>query len=516
MDPIIVEAAKNGKPTAFAGKLRIHSSYNPENEAEKFLKEHMENLRDGAIVVIIGAGLGYIDQKLQEILPQSTLIALHLDSKLYAKRISRKAASLKVKRWHPADSVDIETFLSRALPETSIAGLCILQWPPSLQIRQQVADNVQMALAKIIRRHTGNISCTAAFGRLWLQNSIRNFITTEFLCCPIRSKDPVVLAASGPSLEEAIPLLRRHRASFRLWALPSSLAAISNANLSPDLVVATDPGMWARIHGRYLPANCPVAMPLSAAPLPDHAGAPMLLDQGTPGETIIRLNEPWPAISLPAMGTVAATAIELWKRITDGPLVLTGLDLCWHDLRAHVRPHSFDGWLATRQNRVRPMQQILWERATASVPKRIGRKRVGSVLQTYADWFDSDLREARISRLTRSETPIKLPGIPLIDPKQLGKWKSIAGNAQYVTTQRSPRNKNVRQEMARALLRNWRDRLELPIDRMDSSTLDLMYFLDPGGTLDIRRQSKAKYQEAVEIHRQRVCVIVRKMERLYG
>jgi len=513
VDPIIVGTAKNGTPTASAGNLRIHSSYNPENEAEKFLKGHMENFIDGATVVIIGAGLGYIDQKLHEILPQSTLIALHLDPKLYAKRIGREDDSRKVERWHPAASVDIETFLSRVLPETSMAGLCILQWPPSLQIRQPLADNVQLALAKIIRRHAGNISSTAAFGRLWLQNSIRNFIATEFLCCPISSQVPVLLAASGPSLEEAIPLLRRHRASFRLWALPSSLAAISNANLHPDLVVATDPGIWARIHGRYFPADCPVAMPLSAAPLPDHAGVPMLLDQGTPGESVIRVDESWPAVPLSAMGTVAATAIELWKRIADGPLVLAGLDLCWHDLRAHVRPHSFGGWLATGQSRVHPMQEILWERAAASAPKRIGRKRVGSVLQTYADWFVSNLREARIFRLSLGEMPIKLPGISSIDPQQLGKWRNIVGNGPYVTTQRSPQNRKGRQEIVLSLLRNWHDRLELPVDRMDSNILDLMYFLDPGGTLDVKRQSKTTHQEAVENQRQRVCEIVGKMER---
>jgi hypothetical protein len=514
LGPVIVHPAHNGEPTASAGDIRIHSSYNPGQEAERFLKGYPVVLRDRGTVVVIGAGLGYIDWKLRELKSDAEIIAIHLDVTLHASRINRGPDGPGVKRWYPGAPRDVDTFLAESLPETSVGGLQVLVWPPSVRAFPDAAKNAQEALARIVRYHSGNLSSTAAFGRLWLRNCLRNFVSMNLVAVPVRCPDPVVLAASGPGLENVLPILKRHRPFFRLWALPSSLAALADSNIVPDLVIAADPGFWARIHGRYLPRNCPVAMPLTAAPLPEGGGPPMPLHQGTPCEAAVIQETSWPVTPLPAMGTVAATAIELWKRISTGRLIITGLDLSWHDLRGHVRPHSFDGWLSGMEGRTSPKQEILRERAAKAAPKRHGLKRTGPTLQTYADWFGSGISGGRAVML--GSGGIAIPGVPVVDNTIMRGWKDISGSGPYTNSLAVTLSPEYRRERIRKTLADWIKRLTAPIDSMDADILDLMYMLDPGGVHDIKRSSEPTRHEAEQIHRERVHKILDEMASTYG
>jgi hypothetical protein len=337
---------------------------------------------------------------------------------------------------------------------------------------------------------------------------------TNRLAVPVRSPDPVVLAASGPGLEDFLSILKRHRPAFRLWALPSSLAALADSNIVPDLVIATDPGFWARMHGRYLPQGCPVAMPLTAAPLPEKAGPPMLLHQGSSFEAALLQESSWPVISLPAMGTVAATALELWRRISKGRLLITGLDLCWIDLREHARPHSFDGWLSGQEARTSPKQEILWERAAKAVPKRCGRKRTGGALQTYADWFGSGAGGGQVAVLGGGGMAI--PGIPVVDNSIFKDFKDIGESYPYTKSLPVTLSPEYRRERIQGILAGWIMRLTDPINRMDADMLDLMYMLDPGGVHDMKRSSNLTFHESEQAHRQRVHRILDEMASIYG
>ena len=315
---IKIALAKNGAKTANVGAFRLHSAFNPQREAERFLEPLLGTMRHGCTVVLIGAGLGYLDSILSEQRPDINIVACHLVSELHDNHVNPKAS---VHRWHPRSRQSLSDFFSLFIKEMDVPGLRTVEWPASVHAAPAAAGQVSEALAAVIRFHTGNISTTAAFGRLWLRNCIRNYLAIEKITKPPQGNGLTLIAASGPSLENHLEALKLHRSKFTLWALPSSLLALKHTGIRPDMLFTSDPGFWARFHGRYFPSDIPVAMPLTASPLPPQTGPVVLLNQKSLGEEALSGNA---AIPVPQAGTVAITAIETWRYIGTGPLVLAG------------------------------------------------------------------------------------------------------------------------------------------------------------------------------------------------
>lgn len=473
--------SKTGPLTASIGAFRIHSAYNPPKEALKFLELRMNSFRQNGTVIILGASLGYLDSILAEKRPDLRIIALHLIQELYNHHISKK---MSVMRWFPEGKKNIVNFLFDAISETDLPGMQIIDWPASIQTAPDMARKVSDAISTVIRRYTGNITTTAVFGRLWIKNSLRNYLNINHLTIPSRVNGATVIAASGPSLENHLQTLSKYRSQFNLWALPSSLPALKRMNIKPDLVFSTDPGCWARLHGRYFSRDIPVAMPLTASPIPENSPPPILLNQKTIGENSLLTGNDWPAIEIPLAGTVAISAIETWRQICSGPLVLTGLDLCWYDLRSHVRPHGFDGWFSSRVNRTMPALTTQWSIARKTVPERIGRLRTGFALKTYADWFNDTSFRRPVYRLI-SDNHCQYPN-NFKDVRNVN--SSVFKNFDRVRTLEFHRKPvpipyKDRKTWICQLLDQW--------SRVSTMPSDILYTLDPGGVLDIIRSGTA-------------------------
>ncbi len=500
------------------GSIRIHSAFNPEKEAQRFLDTQLKEIRQRAAVVIIGAGLGYLDRELKKKRPDSTIIAIHLDNGLYHSRIQNSACSNPVRRWFPESEKDIESFLFEALSETSIGGLRILEWPASVKARPRAAEQAGKALSTVIHRYSGNISTTAAFGRIWVKNTLRNYMDLQMVVVPGEVSEPVVLAAAGPSLESTVDILKKYREYFQLWALPSSLPALMDAGIEPQLIITTDPGYWSRLHSRYFSGNIPLAMPLTAAPRQNTDSPILLISQNTPGENYLLKNSQWPRLHLASMGTVAATAIELWKSISTGPLIITGLDLCWYDLRSHARPHSFDGWLASLSGRNNPVNNILWERAEKLAPERSGIYRSGPSLKTYTDWFRQNLPPGRVFRLTpdnSKNSPVLIPGTPDCGP-EIFRDSEKPLLLQSFSLRSSPESFKEKQQKVRKLISRWKASLQTENMKTGNETAEMLYTLDPGGVLELEQSGRLEYPEIRIRHLTRVREIINQLEAVYG
>ena len=516
MEEISIEPGRNGELTASIGTIRIHSSFNPNREARKFLEARLKEIRPKTTVIIIGAGLGYLDRQLAEQRGDLKIIALHLNDSLFKSRIKESGSLQKVHRWHPGNGREIEAFLFEVIDETSIGGLQILEWPACLKAMPDMAENAARAISTLVHRYTGNISTTAAFGRIWIRNSLRNYIELNRYVIPATTTAPVVLAASGPGLEKALNHLQRFRKGFKLWALPSSLPALTRADLKPDLIITTDPGYWAGFHYRHFPEGIPLAMPLSAAPL--FKSFPiLLLRENIAGEEILPSEEFPPHIRIPTMGTVAASAIELWKKISSGPLIITGLDLCWSDLRSHARPHAFDSWISAKAERTNPLNNILWDRARILAPEVKNGYRSGPAMRTYADWFRGNTPPGDVFRLTPGESEkstIVIKGIPDAGPGILESL-AVLKSSEKPQIIESPESPQQRRKRVKSLISNWKGALKSRESANTPPIRNLRYTLDPGGILELERSSRKEYPELMMKHMKRVEERVEQLESIY-
>src|SRR5271157_710391 len=359
--------ARSGAPSMKVDGVAMHSPYDPTREADRFVQETFDGDLPSTVIVL-GDCSGHVTAAVTRARPEALIIAA-----VYSEEIARAAPLRGAASWHPGVPLTFLEFLRVHLGELQIEGLRVVEWPPAARAFPAVSRAANEAVRQVVQELNGSFVTTVAAGRLWLRNSLVNFLHLQpvlagRLCPPGR---PVVIAAPGPSLEETGPLLSETRPAYELWALPSSCPFLLDSRLLPDLVVMTDPGFYSMHHLHFAPPPCPVAMPLSASrgawSLPvggGQAGAPVfLLEQPVLFERALLGAAGVTAPLIPPHGTVAATAIDLALASTSGPVIVAGLDMAARDLLSHARPNAFDRLLHLQASRVQPHTSLSFHRA---------------------------------------------------------------------------------------------------------------------------------------------------------
>jgi hypothetical protein len=412
----------------------------------------------------------------------------------------------------------ITAFLAASLGELDLEGLRLIEWPPSARIFPAVSRNANESVRQLVQQLNGSFATTLAAGRLWMRNAISNFLAIDSTLvgelCP--ADRPVLLAAPGPSLEEAAPLIAEVRSRVELWALPSSSLLLHDDGLSPDLLVMTDPGYYSLHHIQFSAPSCPLAMPLSAArgawDLPwvdkdEFSAAPFFLAQ--PGFFDKSLLEA-AGIRAPLIaphGTVAATALDLALASTRAPVIVAGLDMCTRDISLHARPNAFDRLLHIQSTRLSPHYSLSFQRAAAQrvqpVPGVAG-VRASPSLRTYAGWFNEPRADsaARMYRLLPSCIPLE--GMRALDADSLRQL--LQGSPEWPRGPRLHRHgafpgRDERHGIINRLLKGWTAELarahatSMSSERLDllghsPSLLPLAYHIEPQRLLEARRKSR--------------------------
>lgn len=449
-------AAKNGK--------NIHSQYNPEREAERFIQA--SQIVKPSIIILLGAGLGYIQREIQNKYPHSQIFAIYYDDELYKNRL---LIDPSVKCWYPSSEISINAFFSRYITEEKLRNLSLLEWNPSSLIFPDDSFRINRILKKSIQQLNGNIKTTALFGKKWMRNMISNYLSINNYCTFIQKSLPIVIVSSGPTLEKSLSQISRFQNKILIWALPSSLTALNHANIRPDLLISTDPGYYGKFHFTNLPQDIPVAIPLTGSRGLWTGGNPVVtLNQSFPFENDLFNISKMKNIPIPSNGTVSGTALELALKYSDN-IYFAGLDLCFRDIQSHIKPHSFDSLLGSETNRSSPLQSVFYHRASLAEPDFSLGIRTSRSLDTYRNWFTSRNTESSkiIKRLNPSPIHIdnigrgdlsELIDFPLIDKKQV-KLIDIEP-------------KNIRIKNIQKLFSQWEAELE------EKKRDDLLYFID--------------------------------------
>jgi hypothetical protein len=382
---------------------------------------------------------------------------------------------------------------------------------------------VNEALRQVIQELNGSFVTTVAAGRIWLRNSVTNFLHVEpvltgRLCAPDR---PIVIAAPGPSLEEARALLSEIRPQIDLWALPSSCSFLLDSGLLPDLIVMTDPGFYSMHHLHFASPPCPLAMPLSAA----RGSWSLRAAGGSPGCPVFLLGQPVVfekellasahvvAPVLPPHGTVAATAIDLALACTRAPVIVAGLDLCARDLLSHARPNAFDRLLHLQASRLHPHASLTFHRAamlgSARETGSTGHQ-VTAALRTYAGWFDAGLSHAagRVHRLLPS--PVHIGSMSSLDANGLRLLlRDAPASRQGASLARNPDfpAHDERRHIVSRLLHAWTGELAAARDSLQTTgaavdlgrfprSLEFAHLLAPRRLVEVMKKSRRGPQGA--------------------
>lgn len=412
---LVFETSRTGGPTCRVGKFLLHSSYDPQKEAERFLDA---NLAPGpaSTIILLGPGLDYLSQALLARQRASRILRIQYDGRLRDKEIISGPPT-----WYPGGDRGLGSFLAHYLDEDGLAGIRILEWEAASRAWPQEAGRAKEELKSALDFLASSAATLKTFGRPWVANACRNFLLIENLAIPQVDPAPIVIAAAGPSLELSLDLLVANRKRFRLLAVSSALATLASKDIVPDLVVASDGGFWSRLHLYPLArsATC-LASPLSALPSAFLARGLSVLPLVQEGFPELELGSLLGAsLSLAFHGTVSGTAIHLAAALGSGPLITVGLDMASLPSRSHSRPHGFDAFLCRGENRLLPLEGILHDREaeTATEPVEGGPWLSSRSLALYARALSEEAQHPPLAgRLWRlNPSPIALAGFMPLD-----------------------------------------------------------------------------------------------------
>jgi hypothetical protein len=504
--------ARSGAASLRVAGSALHSPYDPEREAARFIETALAD-ETPSTVVLLGEGLGYAARVLEERLPGVRILLV-----FYSQELAGLSRASSHPRWHPGSPQGVADFFRASLAEMDMEGLRALEWQPSAAAWPEQSRAAHEALRQVLQELNGSLVTTVSAGKLWIRNTVSNFVHLDMPLAgsPCGPERTVLVAASGPSLARALPLLASARKAVELWSLPSSVPFLLAAGLRPDLVVMTDPGHWATIHLRFADPACPVAMPLSAARglWRLHAPAAYILVQPSFYEDAFLSAAGLAAPRVPPHGTVAASAIDLALQSTAGPVVCAGLDMCAEDVSAHCRPNAFEDYLSPSQSRTSPLLSQLFSRVFSQQVERLApggaSLRILRSLRTYAGWFSqgSPRDRGRLYRLLPTAVP--LPRLETLDGKEfLALAQSRAGAERAVVLSRPPGypGAHERGQIADGILARWASEVEHGVRRFRAGAglavfsdspllLPLAWHVDPRVLLDARRKARTAHAAA--------------------
>lgn len=348
-------AAKNGEETCSAGGKFLHSKYNPSAEAEKFA-QNLSCDFNPACVIILEPALSYCAPFIRKRFPEAKIMAVR-----FCDAFS-KTDGLWDKVFSAGEGLSDDIF--GALGEEKILSALFFEWTASGSAFPEEKTRAWKAVKEAVEKSRDVMATRTYFARRWLKNAITLASTARRTATIARTKSPVLIAASGTSLESSLPHIKERRENFILLACSSAILPLLSAGITPDIAISTDGGFWAKRHLAFPGKSAEFTAALaseSAAPgdfIRNREIIPLLYDDSP--EFIRNIFESCGIRTMDARrnGTVSGTALEFAASITDGPVFMCGLDQASARGYQHTQPNALeeiasqsDGRLSTKETR---------------------------------------------------------------------------------------------------------------------------------------------------------------------
>ena len=410
-------SAKNQELCCSLNNINLHSSYNPSREAQRFVDTRQYDFIPAAIIVTEPC-LSYCASFFRQKFPKSLLICIRYVHDFY------KYDYL----WDKVFYLDKEKSLSESLfnylGEEKLLKTLFLSWTPGekpfyneyLICWNEIKKSVQKSQSVLVTR--------SYFAKRWLKNIIKFCRTVNKTTTPLVTDKPVIVCASGRSLESSISCIKKYRQHFYLLCVSSAISVLSDNAITPDLYLSTDGGYWAKVHlSHHIENNTQVPIALSPESavyshiLDSHTIVPIFYGDGLSQDFYELFPDKMNAYR---NGTVSGTALQLALELTSNKVYLCGLDLSSNKGYPHSQPNEIEVFSCTRDDRLHTLET----RITPSVFH-------SASLNIYLDWFNNlDNKEGRIRRLSQNYNySNKLTNIKDVDWRYFE--QNISSNASH-------------------------------------------------------------------------------------
>lgn len=378
--------------------MAIHSKYNPQIEADRFVESIVETLPD--YIVITEPGKSYLAESFRKRFPKAKLIAIR-----YTKDLFLESDSL----WdyvYRSNNKSLSFFLLDIISDEFFANTLFLSWKASEIEWKNESKKIWGEINYTIQLFKSLIFTRTAFGTSWLKNIFVNIFFTKNPCnVQFKNVDYCFLAA-GFSLEQNWKNILK--TNLPIICAGSSYDAAKYQKIPVTACITTDGSFWAKRHIKTLDKSIPIFFPLEA-------GVPKsildknkvcFLSYGSFLESYLFQSLKLPYLPAKRNGSIAGTAIELLLNQTDKNVFCFGLDLASGKSFSHVRPHSSLSKIENSTTKLNSLENSL-----------TGQRFLNSSLKTYAFWFKnlSEKKSSRIFRVGLNESSAKISTIKNIE-----------------------------------------------------------------------------------------------------
>ncbi|MBF9015595.1 MULTISPECIES: 6-hydroxymethylpterin diphosphokinase MptE-like protein [unclassified Oceanispirochaeta] len=449
---MLLEKSRKGPLTARFINRYIHSRYDPEKEAVQLLNNFtaQEDYNSQKTVLVFEPGLGYILEKLKSVHDSSNIIIFFYDSDCYNYCKSQGLLD-NIKYYHPGSDLSLDGFLGSILYDIDIRNILFFELPSTAALFSDIHNNYQKKILEHLSISHGSEMTRNHFALKWILNSFRNYLYQDFSGRILSIEAPVILTASGPSLEQHISRISELKNSYVIAALPSSLALLSSYGVIPDILFTTDPGFYAREHLRFLHKDTIIISSVISSLIESENFCCGINQHSFPENLLLRENE---LQGFPEMGTVAATALFYLMKLTRNKIYITGLDFCMSDIKMHAQPHSFTSYILKDESRLNPGYSAFYNRAASMTQSIDGQYRLTRNMNTYTAWFKQQNFNNKVFRLKPAAVSLPIPELDSLPIKPALTFKiKTEMNTEYPDfSERRRRVKNIEQNLNNMIL----------------------------------------------------------------
>lgn len=365
--------AKNNSLVCKNNDVYLHSSYNPELEAQRFV-ESIEVPFIPSIIFILEPCMSYCLKPLRQSFPKSKLCAIR-----FINDFTKYDDGWDYVIQYNGNKEVLNSSLSY-FGEDMLLSSFFITWPESskvfcennIEVWDLIKENIEKSKTVLVTRQY--------FQKRWMKNSVKYFSSISRYSLIKRIEKPILIIASGPSLKTSILEIKKRRDRFFIISVSSALCSLKSNNITPDLCIATDGGYWANKHLEYLSKEVPLAI-TSEASCPasifkDNIIIPLCYEDKMQKQFFSKCNMEY--ILAARNGTVSGTALELALSLTTENIYICGLDLACAKGFQHTQPESLELDNSKKDYRLRTVLSRLVPREYSSYSLKI-----------YENWFRS-------------------------------------------------------------------------------------------------------------------------------
>jgi hypothetical protein len=239
--PEVVNSKEN-TPTLYINGIYLHSKYSPRKEAEKFISANEKLYKNKDIILVYGLGFGYhIRELLKRAKPGCQIYIFDADEEVV--RISDQLGMLdeikndtrvKLITIYSKEFLNQISFIITKVEDILMYKASMKVLPDRFKELREVLEGYVIAKIGIDRFQYTMMGNNEANSKLLLPGM------KEFFRSMSIAEETIIIAASGPSLDYSIEILKKMNGKFKIFSVGSALRTLMKNEIKPQMITIID------------------------------------------------------------------------------------------------------------------------------------------------------------------------------------------------------------------------------------------------------------------------------------